>query len=163
MLTKVIAACNHDGVIGVNGKLPWHIEEDLKRFRKMTEGYPVVMGYDTWESLPRKPLPERLNCVLTAHRKVNHPDVIVRDNYSDMLWVLEQAGYKEISVIGGESVYRVAVPTADFIYLTWVDQQVETQPGDKVARFPIDLIDAQWQECSTVRRQGHRYTVYAKK
>ena len=70
LYTIIIAAVSENGVIGKDGKIPWHLPVDLKRFKKLTSGYPVIMGRKTYESLPKKfrPLPGRLNIVL-SHQK----------------------------------------------------------------------------------------------
>ena len=71
MNIELIWAQDENGGIGKNGKLPWHISEDLQNFKKITAGFPIIMGRKTWESLPKKPLPERRNIVIKTHVFLN--------------------------------------------------------------------------------------------
>ena len=120
--------------IGKDGKLLWHIPEDLRRFKALTEGHPVVMGRKTWESLPGKfrPLPARTNIVVTRQADYMAPGATVVDSLESALAAAASApGADEIFVIGGGELYAAALPLASRLYLTLVDSDV---PGD--AFFP---------------------------
>ena len=114
----MIAAVGPDLELGSRGDLVWHIPADLKNFKKLTMGHPVIMGRKTWESLPKRPLPGRLNVVV-----------------SHTLWDLEGApcvqspeealeacrGEEMPFVIGGAQIYKIFLPLADELYITHVD------------------------------------------
>ena len=139
-MISLVLAVSRNGVIGRDGGLPWHISSDLKRFKAITLGKPVIMGRKTWESLPRKPLPGRKNIVITRSGGfVAEGAEVARD--VDRALALA-AGAAEICVIGGGEIYRLLLPHAGRIYLTEVDLDVV---GD--TSFPA-LDPAQWHEVS---------------
>jgi dihydrofolate reductase len=104
-----------DGVIGKQGFIPWYIPEDLAFFKIMTEYQSVVMGRKTWESLPRKPLINRRNIVLSRTVKDIH-GVTVHDCVEKVL----DAGYGELWVIGGSEIYKEFMPYADTLVITLI-------------------------------------------
>jgi dihydrofolate reductase len=137
----LIAARAANGVIGVDGGLPWHLPDDLKRFKALTTGHTVVMGRRTWETLTR-PLPDRTNLVLTRDRAYHAPGATVVHTLDE---AVEHAG-GSLFVLGGGDVYAAALPHATHLYLTDVHADVE---GD--ARFPqVDL--STWR---LVREEHH--------
>jgi dihydrofolate reductase len=141
----IIAAAAENGVIGRNNALPWSFREDLARFKKLTLGFPCIMGRKTWESLPRKPLPGRLNIILSANLAAGR-DVAGMDAAETKICAgLEEAlgacgSYGKIFICGGASVYRAALPYADCIELTRIHGAYE---GD--AYFPV-IDPGEWQE-----------------
>ena len=133
-----VVAVSRNGVIGRAGGLPWHISTDLKRFKAITMGKPLIMGRKTWESLPKKPLPGRLNIVITRQKNYLAEGAVV---VSDVASALAAAGeVEEICVIGGGEIFTKFLAKADRIYLTEVDLEVE---GD--TRFPV-IDPGQWLE-----------------
>jgi len=138
-----------NGVIGRDGDLPWRLKTDLANFRATTMGKPVIMGRKTWESLPRKPLPGRTNIVLTRDGAFEAKGALVCDYFSEAVQIArEQAqddGAAEVCVIGGASLFELALPRAQRIYLTEVEAEVE---GD-VTLAPFD--ESAWEE---VRRES---------
>ena len=150
----LIVAASDEGVIGRGGSLPWKLSADLKRFRQLTLGKPVVMGRKTWESLG-KALPGRHNIVITrqaGYRPAGLGDSAVAEAPAisvvpDLVTAFAVAGdVPEVMVIGGAEVYALALPLADAIELTRVHADVV---GDTF--LPI-LPAAEWQE---VRREDH--------
>lgn len=139
MITLVLAMAKN-GVIGKDGGIPWRIPDDLKRFKQLTLGKPVIMGRKTWESLPRKPLPGRDNIVVTRQRGWRADGAITAYSLDQAL-----ANAGDMSVIGGGEIYREALPRAHRIELTEVHRDFE---GD--ARFAFDRKD--WRELA---RQNH--------
>ena len=119
MKLAIIAAVGHHRAIGKDGKLPWHISEDLKRFKRLTTGNAVLMGRGTWESLGR-PLPGRRNVVLSSSPV---PGVETFSSIEESLRALASA--ERVFVIGGGSVYAQVLDRADELYLTLVDREVE--------------------------------------
>ena len=130
-ILALIAACARGGVIGIENRLPWHLPEDMKFFREATRGKPVIMGRKTWESLPAafRPLPGRLNIVVSRNPGFEAPGASVVASLPE---ALAAAGDAEIAfVIGGAELYRQALPLADRLLLTEIDQAYD---GD--AFFP---------------------------
>ena len=123
MIVSVIAAVAHGGVIGRGGQLPWHLPADLRRFRKLTTGHHILMGRKTYESLGR-PLPERTNVVITRQAAYRPPEVLVARSLEEAVEMARQAGETEAFVIGGAEIFRLALPTADRIYMTEIDADV---------------------------------------
>ncbi len=122
-IIALVVAVSRNGVIGKAGGLPWHISSDLKLFKAITLGKPVVMGRKTWDSLPRKPLPGRTNIVITrqAGLVVEGAQVV-----QDAAAAIAVAGFvDEIAVIGGGEIYQMFLPLANRVYLTEVDLTVE--------------------------------------
>lgn len=123
-VTLVLAAADN-GVIGKAGAIPWRIADDMKRFKALTLGKTVVMGRKTWDSLPKKPLPGRVNVVMTR-------DTNWRAEGATVVHKLDEALSGDVMVIGGAEIYRAALPLADRIELTEVHGDFD---GDAVFRF----------------------------
>ena len=119
MKILMIAALDRNRVIGRDGKLPWHISEDLKRFKRLTKGHVVLMGRKTYESLG-KPLPDRRNVVLSSGPI---PGVESYRSLAEALRALKDE--RTVFVIGGGEVFRQALPIADGLHLTIVDGEHE--------------------------------------
>ena len=129
MITLILAMADN-GVIGEDGAIPWRIRDDLKRFRQLTMGKPVVMGRKTWDSLPKKPLPERTNIVVTRQSGWTGEGAVAASSFDDALAKAAQAA--EVMVIGGAEIYRAALAKAQRIELTEVHRSFE---GDAVFSF----------------------------
>ena len=135
----LVVARGRNGVIGRDGDLPWRLRSDLQRFKAITMGKPCIMGRKTWESLPLKPLPGRLNIVLTrdeAYGTDHSPKgALVCTSLDEAIEIArEQAeddGVDEICVIGGTALFQATLPRAKRLYITEVDAAPE---GDAV--FP---------------------------
>jgi dihydrofolate reductase len=136
----LVVAVSRNGVIGRDGALPWHISSELKRFKAITMGKPIIMGRKTWDSLPRKPLSGRLNIVITRQPEFSADGATVVSSPEDALAAAK--GAEEIAVIGGAEIYAMFFPRASRLYLTEVDLVVE---GD--AKFP-SFDKALWKEVS---------------
>lgn len=124
----MIVACSRNRVIGKNLQLPWRLPDDLKRFKELTLGHPVIMGRKTFESIG-KPLPGRKNIVITRQKSFGPDGVKTVSSLDEALEVI--SGVSEAFIIGGGEIYQMALSRADRIYLTWVDAEVD---GD--AYFP---------------------------
>ena len=127
-------ANNH--VIGYQNSIPWHLPEDLKRFKDLTTGYPVIMGTRTWESLPKKPLPGRKNIVISRNPCYLARDAIVETKLEFALEDCQEDS--KVFIIGGGSLYKKAISIADELYITYVDISVE---GDTYA----PIIGPEWE------------------
>ena len=138
----LVVAMNQDRVIGVDGGLPWHFSEDLRYFRRVTTGHCIIMGRKTWESIGR-PLPKRTNIVLTRDRSFVAEGALVVHSLEEALVYAQDDDCPMI--IGGSSIYELALPLATTIFLTHVDCEVN---GD--VWFPA--LDEGWVEVE--RREG---------
>ncbi len=120
-----MAAVARDGVIGLAGGLPWRIPEDVRRFRELTIGQPVVMGRRTWDSLPEhfRPLPGRRNVVVTRNPTWHADGAENAPSIDEALLLLEDA--EQVFVIGGAELYAAALPLADELLLTEIDSELD--------------------------------------
>ncbi|PIR83109.1 diacylglycerol kinase [Candidatus Kaiserbacteria bacterium CG10_big_fil_rev_8_21_14_0_10_56_12] len=121
---SIIAAIGQNRALGLQGKLLWHVPDDMRRFKELTTGHPVILGRKTWESIPEKfrPLPGRTNIVVTRQADYQAPGALVVDSLeSARASAARTSGAEEIFVIGGAQVYAEALPLADRLYLTLVD------------------------------------------
>ena len=141
----LIAAVAANGIIGRDGTMPWHLSADLKYLKAMTWGKRIIMGRRTWESFP-KPLPNREHVVVSSKQLVVPDDVRVARSLADAL-ALPAPHESPLFVIGGNAMYRDALPLADDLYLTEIEADVE---GDTT--FP-PWDRAQFREVS---RERHR-------
>ncbi len=146
----IIVAVSKNGVIGKEGSIPWYLPDDLKNFKKITQGHTVVMGRKTYESIGHA-LPNRTNIVLTRRDDFHPGDCFVANSLEEVLVansLFKKECYK-IFIIGGESVYRDALPLASKMILTEVDMEV--MDGD--AFFP-EWNEASWIETSRKQFSG---------
>lgn len=146
----LVLAMADNGVIGASGTIPWRIPEDMKRFKALTTGKPIIMGRKTWDSLPRKPLPGRTNIILSRDQSFEPEGAVVCETWMEAFEIAkEQAaddGAEEVCVIGGRALFELALPKAKRLYLTEVAAEVE---GD--VHFPA-FDESAWTE---VRREEH--------
>ena len=134
----MIAAMARKRVIGRENAMPWHLPEDLKHFKRLTLGHPVVMGRKTYESIGR-PLPGRENIVITRSASLALPGVRVVTSLNE---ALELTQGKPAFVIGGAEIYRLALPLADCLHLTEIDIDVD---GDTF--FP-EFDRSEWEQAA---------------
>ncbi len=133
MIISLIVAMTRERVIGIDNKLPWSIPEDLKRFRQITSGHPVIMGRKTYESIGR-PLPKRPNIVISRQKDLRIEGVTVVSSLTAALELVKSE--KEVFVIGGGEIFKEALPMAHRFYITWVEEKIA---GD--AYFPDFRLD----------------------
>lgn len=155
----IIAAVSENGVIGKNGDIPWHLPEDLKHFKEKTMGNPVIMGRKTFQSLPEdyRPLPGRKNIVLTrSDFEPENTDVETAESLEKGFEIASNHG-ERVFVIGGASVYREALETADKMFLTEVKREVD---GDTF--FP-DRKQDEWREVERDEREELDFVEYRRK
>jgi len=120
-MITIIAACSKNRVIGKDNQLLWHLPEDLKRFKNLTLGNPVVMGRKTYQSIG-KALPGRLNIILTKNREFKADNCLIYNNIYDMLEIYQQSN---LFVIGGGEIYNMFLPYAKKVELTLIDKDFE--------------------------------------
>ena len=122
MIISLIAAMDKNRVIGKNNTLPWSMPADLKRFREITKGKPVIMGRKTFESIGR-PLPDRLNIVMTRDKNYRAKGCVMVHSVEEAIAAAGDAA--EIMVIGGAEIFGQFLPLADKMYLTIIDAEFE--------------------------------------
>ena len=136
---KIVVARARNGVIGRDGGLPWRLRSDLQWFMANTIGKPCVMGRATWQSLPLKPLPGRLNVVLSRDPEFKPKGALVCDRFDEALAIARETaaedGVEEFAVIGGAALFELALPKAKRIYLT----EVEAEPDGDVFFPPFEV------------------------
>ncbi|MBD5242229.1 MAG: dihydrofolate reductase [Barnesiella sp.] len=154
MSISIIAAVGADNAIGADGNLAFHISSDLKHFKELTVGKPVIMGRKTFESLPNGPLPNRRNIVISRNPEYSYPGVETAASLQDAIELTFDS--PEAMVIGGAEIYRQALPMATKLYLTQIDA---TRP-DADTFFP-EINKDEWeqdsQEWLTDSKTGLRY------
>ena len=120
---SMIVAQARNRAIGKDNNLLWHLGSDLKRFKQLTMGHPIIMGRRTWESLPKKPLPGRRNIVMTTNPEYKPEGAEVIHGIGNLKKVL--AGEEEAFVIGGAAIYEALMPYARRLYVTWVNREYD--------------------------------------
>ncbi len=151
MQINIIAAIAPNGAIGFQGRLPWNLPDDLHHFKALTLGHTVVMGRKTFESLPSGPLPQRHNIVVSQTLPPRTDCTIVRS----LSEAITHCPDETLWVIGGESLYREALPMASKLFLTLVD----SQPLAADAFFPkVDW--SRWKETKREKHEGFSFVEY---
>jgi len=158
MSISLVAAISKNNCIGKDGTLPWHIPEDMARVKKLTTDKVVIMGRKTWESIPEKfrPLPNRLNVVLTRQADYPLPDGV--EQFDSLDSALEAHAGEDVVGFGGQRVFADMMNIADTLYITEVDQVVE----ECHAYFP-DIDGAVWEEITRENFDGYSFLTYARK
>jgi dihydrofolate reductase len=149
----IIAAVARNRGIGLAGKMPWHLSEDLRRFKRITTGHTILMGRKTWESLGR-PLPQRRNVVLSR------TPLSGVETYASIEVALAALSQEEwVFVIGGGEIYRQTLPLAGRLYLTIVDQVVEAD-----TYFPeyASLLESRFTLVAREDHEGYRFEDYVR-
>lgn len=157
-IISLIAAVSKNGVIGADNAMPWHISEDFKYFKRQTLNKPVIMGRKTFESIGR-PLPKRPNIVITRQSDYAPEGVTVVRSLEEALSEAKKHNSDEIMVIGGGQIYDQSIKTANRLYITEVNMEVQ---GD--AKFP-DIDKNLWQEKSRDNHKGdpsYSFVIYEK-
>ncbi|MES2212360.1 MAG: dihydrofolate reductase [Pseudomonadota bacterium] len=148
MKVSCIVAIDENRVIGYEGKMPWHLPADLAYFKAVTLGKPIIMGRTTYEHLPKKPLPGRINVVLSRTAGYEAPGCLVFSSLPEALAALQE--HPEVMIIGGAQVYAAALPLSNYLYIThirhafkgdtlfpiwdtklWREISIETHPADE--------------------------------
>lgn len=142
-MISIIVAVSANNAIGKGNRMPWHIPEDLKYFKRTTTGHPVVMGYNTFLSLGGKPLPGRKNIVVSTRQKTGaHDGAEFFDSLQKAIETAENAD-SEVFIIGGGHLYKSAIAFVDRLYITEIDTVID----DADTFFP-DVNPDEWKEFS---------------
>jgi dihydrofolate reductase len=148
---SIVVAASENNVIGVRNELPWRLPDDLRRFKALTMGKPILMGRKTFESIG-KPLPGRTNLVVTRQQGWVAAGCVVASSIAE---AIERADAPEVMVIGGAQIYAEVLPAVNTIHLTRVHTIIE---GD--AHFP-KLASDKWIECSKEYHSADERHAYA--
>lgn len=156
MIVSLIAAVSRNHVIGKDNGLPWNLPDDMKYFMQTTSRHHVIMGRKNYESIPEKfrPLPNRVNIVVTRNKDYNAPGCHVVHSLEDAFAIPMRSEQEEVFVIGGAEIFRQSMPYADRLYLTEIHADVD---GDTL--FP-EFDRTEWKELSRVPHpadERHRY------
>ncbi len=159
--TIIIAAIAKNNVIGKDNKIPWYISEDFKHFKELTKGYPIIMGKNTFLSLPKKPLPERENIVITFANDsffFDSESVIIKHSLEDAIDYAKTLQKDKIFIIGGASVYKQAMEKniADILEITIVDGVYD---GDTY--FP-EINKNIWNLVREDKKEGYSFNTYVR-
>lgn len=160
MEVNMIVAAGKDGAIGKEGDLIWHISADLRRFKALTTGHPVIMGRKTWDSLPKKPLPGRQNIVVTRNPEFRAEGCVAVSSPTE---ALELTDGKSPFIMGGAEIYNAFMPYVTRIYLTEIDDVCPD--ADARLALPYNLPCWLVEEMSEVENAGgvsYRYVTYAR-
>lgn len=152
MISLLVAAANNNA-IGKNNALLWHLPKDMKFFKNITWGMVIIMGRKTYESVD-KPLPGRINIVITRQKDWKRDGVWVADSLANAIAQAKTSNCKEIFIIGGGEIYKQAMPLADKIYMTRVDATLE---GDTF--FP-EILASEWQLTSAQKEMADEKHLY---
>ena len=156
MLISIIAAMGNNRVIGVNNQLPWHLPADLRHFKRITMGKPIIMGRKTYESIG-KPLPGRRNIVISSNLDYRAAGCVVVDSVERAIAAAKDVDAKDIDeamVIGGAEIFRQTMPLARRLYLTIIDANFA---GD---RFFLSWNDDDWIETSSESHAPDEKNIY---
>lgn len=161
LVISLLVAVDQNRLIGRKGTLPWRLPADVKYFKEITMGHPIVMGRKTWESLPKRPLPGRKNIVLTQNIDYQAPGA---DIIHDPGELANKVGQEEVFVIGGAQVFSYFLPVADRLYITEIDHVFE---GDTYfPQYDVDkwrLVSEREGQINEENHYAHRYLVYERK
>ena len=133
MIKSIVVAASTNNAIGKNNQLLWHLPNDLKFFKNVTWGMPVLMGRKTYESLGNKPLNGRVNMILTTQKNFKREGVVTVNKIKDAIFFAAEHDYKELMILGGANVYSQTIGDANKIYITRVHHVFE----DADAFFPV--------------------------
>lgn len=169
IMISIIVAVSKNGVIGKKGQLPWYLPADLKRFKKLTMGHPIIMGRKTYESIGRT-LPGRTNIVVTRNKNLwnlggstkgceiqeeGSGSCVVVESLDEAIRVGKNSpGGAEVFVIGGSEIFNQAMPIADKIYMTTIDEIID---GD-ILMPKIDM--SMWQETHREKFSADEKNIY---
>ncbi len=143
VLIAIIAAASENNVIGREGKLPWHLPDDLKYFKEMTEGHPLIMGRKTFESLPRL-LPDRRHIIVTRDQTYDAKGAEEASSLDEAIMFAGKDGAEKVFIIGGGEIFRQSMDRADVVYMTRVHAWIA---GDSM--FP-DVSPVAWEETKRI-------------
>lgn len=158
MISLIVAMDKNNG-IGNNNKLLAHISEDLKYFKRVTDGNTIVMGYNTYMSLPKRPLPNRRNVVLTS-KNIELEGAIVVNSIEELLKLLNTE--EETFICGGASIYNQMLPYADKLYITHIFDEFEADTFFPEITDEWEISESICHKENINHKHPHIFTIYTK-
>ena len=157
MILSLVVAASTNHVIGKENQLPWNLPNDMRYFKNTTWGMPVIMGRKTLESMGNKPLPGRMNIVITTSKDLKAAGVTVVNSWHDAMFVADSTDCKEVFVIGGGEIFKEALKKANRIYMTRVEAIIDGE-----VFFP-EIDSKKWKlmssrPCKADERHNYNYT-----
>ena len=159
-MISLIVARARNGAIGKDNDIPWHVPQDLAMFKKETLGGAIIMGRNTWDSLPFKPLKNRLNIVVSSQKNLTEHVVA---SIEDAIALAQSEGYMRIYGIGGAGIYRAMLPVADRLLVTEVDTEIadadvffpefSSEEFHRISQVPLDGASPECRVDEYIRRQ----------
>ena len=163
MTISLLVAASENNVIGKDNQLPWHLPNDLKYFKNLTWGMPILMGRKTFDSIG-KPLPGRKSIVITRNTDWQHENVDVVHSIEEAVKEAESYGVKEVFVIGGAEIFTTSLSTAKRIYLTRIHHDFD---GDvffpAISENEWRLVSSRYCEADEKNIYNHTYQVWERK
>jgi len=160
-MISIIAAIDQNNAIGLNNSLLCHLPNDLKYFKRITSGFPVIMGQNTYESLPIKPLPNRKNIVICQYFTELAPGCIIVHSIEDAL--KHCTGAEEYFVIGGAMVYRQMMPLAQKLYITRIHHSFDADVWfPEIRAEEWQLLSSEWNEPDEKHMFAYSFEIYFK-
>jgi dihydrofolate reductase len=153
LVISAIAAMSENRVIGLNNQLPWHLPADLKHFKNLTQGHPVLMGRKTYESIGR-PLPNRTNLILTRHLDYTAQGCEIVSSLQAAIEIANKLSASELFIIGGAEIYQQLLSHVNKLYLTIIHHPFE---GD--AYFP-EINSQEWQVSDEEHHEPDEKNIY---
>lgn len=163
MIISLVVAAATNNAIGKEGKMPWHLPNDMKHFKNVTWGMPVVMGRKTFESLG-KPLAGRKNIVISRQQGWKPEGAVVVPTFDDALFLVRETDAKETMVIGGGEIYKAVFDKAQRIYLTRIEAEPEADtyfPAINTAQWK--MVSQQKHEADEKNAFNHSFEVWERK
>lgn len=160
-MISLIVARARNGAIGKDNDIPWHVPQDLAMFKKETLGGAIIMGRNTWDSLPFKPLKNRLNIVVSSQKNLTEHVVATIE---DAIALAQSEGYMRIYGIGGAGIYRAMLPVADRLLVTEVDTEIadadvffpefSSEEFHRISQVPLNGSSPECRVDEYIRRQS---------
>ena len=160
-MISIIAAIDQNNAIGINNRLLCHLPNDLKYFKRITSGHPVIMGRNTYESLPVKPLPNRMNIVISKSLSVPLPGCALVSSIEEACKLCGESD--ECFVIGGEQIYRQMMPLVQKLYITRIHHAFEADvwfPEIKLGEW--QQMSAEWNEPDEKHQYAYSFEQYSR-
>jgi dihydrofolate reductase len=167
MILSVVVAASIENAIGKDNQLLWKLPNDLKFFKNLTWGMPILMGRKTFESIGSKALPGRMNIVLTRQSTLIQGSqlLVAAESMEHAMALAEKSGYKELFVIGGSELYRQIIPEADNIYLTRVDGKFPDADTyiDAIDQTKFQLVSTEEMPKDEKHQYAYRFETWQRK
>lgn len=164
MIISIIVAVAKNNVIGKDNTLIWHLPNDMKFFKETTNGHCIITGRKNYESIPAKfrPLPNRINMVLTRQENYEAPGAVICSNLYEALKKAEALRESECFIIGGGEIYKQALPLAQKLYITRIDQEFEGDTWFPEIGSEWKLVQEEKHSADEKHKYAYAFCIYEK-